>query len=101
LGFFVEFYDLSDGERILSHVTVAGYIQPKIGTSAVFDDGYRFPPDLETYDCIVYTAGLEKSLLMWNYSVETENHKMEENFNIIFNSGSSFIATNMNASSHG
>ena len=100
-NFFVEFYDLSDGERILSHVTVAGYIQPKIGTSAVFDDGYRFPPDLETYDCIVYTAGLEKSLLMWNYSVETENHKMEENFNIIFNSGSSFIATNMNASSHG
>jgi len=84
---------------MLSYVTVGSYIQPKIGRFAVFDYGYSEPPqDLENYDVIVYTAGLERSLQMWNYSVETELHKIEENFNIVFDSGFSFIATHMNSS---
>jgi len=100
-NFFVRFYNLSEGEHILSHVTVDGYIQAKMSRFAFFENGFRSPPqDLETYDCILYTAGLERSLLMWNYSVETEIDKIEKNFNIVFDSGFSFIATHMNSSRH-
>lgn len=95
-NFFVRFYNLSEGEHILSHVTVDGYIQAKMSLFAFFENGFRSPPqELETYDCILYTTGLERSLLMWNYSVETEIDKIGKNFNLVFSSGFSFIAVNM------
>jgi len=95
-NFFIEFYNLSEPERILSYVTVNGYLQPRMSDIEVFESGYYFPPrDVKTYHCILYTAGLAKTFLSWNYSLDTTTDEIEKNFNLIFSSDSSFIAINM------
>ncbi|MFX1362973.1 MAG: hypothetical protein ACFE7A_05935 [Promethearchaeota archaeon] len=98
-NFFIEFYDLSRDDRILSYGSVSFYIRSLVGRVAVFETASRSPPlDPENYDCIIYTAGLERTLLAWNYSVESKSFKTQKNFNIVFTSGFSFIAISTNNS---
>lgn len=49
-----------------------------------------FPKNVGNYDCIVYTVGLGKSFLLHNYSQESLFY--ESRYNIMFNSGFSYVA---------
>jgi hypothetical protein len=74
---------------------VRSYILAKVEKNDILETdvspGFR-EMNVKTY-CIVYSVGLEKSLLGYNFSIEEIFRKIENEFNVIYNSGLSYIAS--------
>jgi len=94
-NFMIEKYDWNKNSLILSDVGMKWYIYPQINGNSIIDDGYSSPfqgSNVEAYDSIIYSVGLEKNLQISNVSLEETSPRILDRFNIIYNSGSSYIA---------
>jgi hypothetical protein len=93
-NFMVNYYNWTKPTSILSHFRVIHYLQVRKSPSDVLfgDDIHTadFPENVRNYDCIAYTVGLGKNFLLHNYSQEILFY--ESRYNIVFNSGFSYIA---------
>lgn len=90
-NFMIDHYNWTNPNFILAHYRVITYLQTKQPSVAYFEDDVYSPlfPRLKEYDSIVYTVGLGKNLLRYNYT--TERILREEKFNMVYNSGFSYI----------
>jgi hypothetical protein len=91
-NFMIDHYNWTSQTFILAHVRVITYLQTKQPSLAIFEDDVYSPlfPRLKEYDCMVYTVGLGKNLLNYNYT--TERILREEILNVVYNNGFSYIA---------
>jgi hypothetical protein len=90
-NFMIDHYNWTNPSLILAHRSVITYLQTKQPSVAYFEsEFYPLFPRLKEYDCIVYTAGLGKSLLRYNYTTEKILH--DEKLNVVYNNGFSYVA---------
>ena len=99
--FLMDKYDWDAYSTILSHDSTMWYIATQIeGNSKVESDhSSRFQSlivnynssFIENYDCIIYSVGVAKSLKSNNLSAEELSRRILDRFNIIYNSGFSYI----------
>jgi hypothetical protein len=91
-NFMIDHYNWANPSVILAHYRVVKYLQTKQPSLANFEDDIYSPlfPRLKEYDSIVYTVGLGKNLLNYNYT--TERILREEILNMVYNNGFSYIA---------
>jgi hypothetical protein len=93
-NFMINRYNWTRTDLILAHFRVITYLRAKQPNARVqFENDRNSPlfPRINEYDSIVYTVGLGKNLLRYNYT--TDEILMEEKFNMIYNNGFSYIAT--------
>jgi hypothetical protein len=97
-NFVIDKYDWRPYSLVLSHVSVSWYIlarAPQIeGNSFIISDYSSLSQgsNIEAYDLIVYSVGLEKTLRRYNVSLEVTSQRIFDRFNVIYNSGSSYVA---------
>jgi len=91
-NFMIDQYNWTRPSLILAHFRVITYLRTKQPSMANFENDVSSPlfPRLKEYDCIVYTIGLGKNLLRYNYT--TEKILREEKFDMIYDNGFSYIA---------
>ena len=92
-NFMIDRYNWTRDSLILAHFRVITYLKTKQVSSVNFENDRNSPlfPRINEYDSIVYTVGLGKNLLRYNYT--TERILSEEKFNVVYNNGFSYIAT--------
>jgi hypothetical protein len=93
--FMIEKHDWNTYSAIFSHVSEKWYIFPQIEGNFIMDSDFssRFQSlNIETYDSIIYSVGVAKSLQKNNFSEENISRQILDRFNVIYNSGFSFIA---------
>ena len=86
-NFFLDNYNGTVRNLILSNYRVYTYLRPKINGSAYFT--YN-PLDFNETDVIVYTVGLGRDLLKQNYTIE--EILSDERMNLIYSNGISSVA---------
>jgi hypothetical protein len=93
--FMIDKYDWNAYSTILAHVSEQWYILPQIEGNAViysdFSSGFQ-NLSIETYDSIIYSVGLAKSLQKNGFSEENTSRQILGAFNVVYNSGFSYIA---------
>lgn len=90
-NFMIDHYNWTNQAFILAHVRVITYLQTKQPSVAYFEDDLSpLFPRLKEYDSIVYTVGLGKNLLKYNYT--TDRMLRENKLNVVYNNGFSFLA---------
>jgi len=91
-NFMIDRYNWTRSDVILAHVRVITYLRAKQPSNVDFENDVSDPlfPRIKEYDSIVYTVGLGKNLLKYNYI--SERILCEEKLNIIYNNGLSYIA---------
>jgi hypothetical protein len=95
-NFMIEQYNWTLNSIVIADVGTKWYITPQIqGNTEIIDDySSRFVPSkITTHDCIIYSVGLAKTLQLNNVSIEETSQMILDRFNVIYNSGSSYIAT--------
>ena len=92
--FMIDKYDWNTHSTILAHVSDWAYIFPQIEGNAViytdFSSGFQ-NLSIETYDSIIYSVGLAKSLQKNSFSEENTSRQILGAFNVVYNSGFSYI----------
>jgi hypothetical protein len=82
---------------MLSHYDTRWYIDPQVeDSSSLVDDGFERGfrgLNVETYGTIIYSVGLENNLRKLNVTAEEASQFMLENYDIIYNSGFSYVGT--------
>jgi len=94
-NFIIEKYPWNLASIVLSDASAASYISPQIQGHTEIDTAFsaRFlTSNITTYDCIIYSVGLEKTLQSSNVSLEETSQRILDGFNVIYNSGLSYIA---------
>jgi len=94
-NFAVSYYNWTEQSSVFSHYRVMTYLEAKtaaIGTNFENDLAPGLPANIGNSDCIVFTEGLAVNLLPYNYSVAQLLGR--STCNVIFDSGSSYIALN-------
>jgi hypothetical protein len=92
--FMIDRYNWTKSSLILAHSPVAvylvSYLEAKQPSAVDFerDDSSLFPR-LKEYDCVLYTVGLGKRLLWYNYTMERILY--EEELNVVYNNGFSYM----------
>jgi hypothetical protein len=91
-NFLINHYNWTNPSLILAHYRVITYLETKQPSLVYFEDDVYSPrfPRIKEYDCIVYTVGLGINLLRYNYT--TDSILREEELNVVYNSGFSYIA---------
>jgi hypothetical protein len=91
-NFLIDNYNWTNPSLILAHVRVITYLETRQPSRVIFEDDVYSPlfPRIKDYDCIVYTVGLGINLLRYNYT--TDSMLREANLNVIYSTGSSYIA---------
>lgn len=95
-NFIINHYNWNKPSIMLSHDRLVPYLQVKSSSENVYfvsDFPSFFPIWAEASDCIVYTVGLGKSFLKHNYSYDIIIYEGKIKFDMIFNSGFSYVAT--------
>lgn len=93
--YMIEKYDWNLRSILISDSGTKWYISSQIQGNSEIDTNFasRFGlSNITTYDCIIYSVGLAKSLQMNNISVEETSQRILDRFNVVYDSGSSFIA---------
>jgi hypothetical protein len=95
-NFMINKYDWNTTSRVLAHVSVKWYLLPHIegNSRALIVDDYSSlfqSSNIEAYDSIIYSVGLEKTLQRQNVSLGEPSRRIH-GFNVIYNSGFSYIA---------
>jgi hypothetical protein len=93
-NFVIEKHKWNLNSKVISDVGAKWYISPQIQGYTQIDTAYslRFLTNITVYDCIIYSVGLAKTLQMNNISVEEMFQQIQDRFNVIYNSGFSYIA---------
>jgi hypothetical protein len=91
-NFMIDHYNWTNQAFILAYFGVITYLQTKQPSPAIFDNDVYSPlfPRLKEYDSIVYTVGLGKNLIGYNYT--TDRILREEKLNMVYNNGFSYVA---------
>jgi len=90
-NFTIDHYNWTRPALILAHYRVITYLQAKHPSALYFESDFSPAfPRLKEYDSIVYTVGLGKNLLRYNYT--TERMLREEILNVVYNNGFSYLA---------
>ena len=93
--FMIEKYDWNRASVILSHVSDHWYILPQVEGNFIFYDDFSSgfqSRSIETYDTIIYSVGLAKSLERNKFSEGNISRQILDRFNVIYDSGLSYIA---------
>jgi len=100
--FMIDKYDWNAHSTVLSHVGTKWYISMQIGGNSTVESehSYLFHSSIvnynrsfnENFDCIIYSVGVAKSLKSYNFSEEEISRSILDRFNIIYDSGFSYIA---------
>jgi len=89
-NFMVDRYNWTRPSLVLSHFRVETYLQTRQPNNANFENDFSITfPRFEDYDAIVYTIGLGKNLLLYNYTAGSILNY--SNVNNIYDNGFSFI----------
>ena len=90
--FIFKYYNLGNSGTILSSTPDALYLTTRSGSNATFvtQADSTFPGNIDSYDAILYSVGLEKNLAGDNIS--QFNITQDSNYDIIYNSGPSSFA---------
>lgn len=94
-NFMIENYNWNSSGSLLAHVSTYSYILPQVKGDITFwtDYSQEFSEfSMEDYNCIIYSLALSRSILSKNISTEG----LVNNFNTVYNSGSSYIALRSN-----
>jgi len=94
-NFMIEKYDWNSESIVIADSGTAWYISPQIQGNTQIDTDLapRFGlSDITMYDSIVYSIGLAQSLSRSNISVEETSQQILSRFDIVYNSGFSYIA---------
>lgn len=93
-NFMLEKYGWNTYSTILSDVGTKWYLFPQINGNSVIetDCSSSASSNLQTYDCVIYSVGLAQSCLRNNVSEQEALEQMLNRFNVIYDSGFSFIA---------
>jgi hypothetical protein len=94
-NFIIEKYPWNLASIVISDLGAKWYISPQIQGHTEIDDAFsaRFPiSNITSYDCIIYSVGLEKTLQWSNVSVKETSQRILDGFSVIYNSGLSYIA---------
>jgi len=86
-NFWINYYQPIERSLMVADFRTEWYLFPKVRSyNVTFEGGY----EIEDYDCILYTVGLEKEFLRQNYTAESLIQKMNE-YNVFYSSGRSQI----------
>lgn len=86
-NFWINHYRPNERSLMISDFRTEWYLFPKADIPNVTFEGGT---ELEDFDCILYTIGLEKTFLRQNYTSENLIQEINE-YNVFYNSGSSLI----------
>jgi len=98
-NFMIEKYNWNSTSIVIADLGAKWYISPQIQGKTEIDTDLapRFRlSNITMYDSILYSIGLSNSLNMSNISIETTSQRIVDRFNIVYNSGFSYIATKSN-----
>lgn len=93
--FMIDKYDWNLNTLILSDVGQNAYLDPQVSGHALVQNvaSEAFSSQgVETYDCIIYDVGFERTLQSSGISAEKTSQEVQSEFNLIYNLGSSYIA---------
>lgn len=94
-NFLIEKYNWNLTSVVISDVGAKWYISTQIQGYTEIDtaSSSRFPTsNITAYDCIIYSLELAMSLQRSNVSLEETSQHILDGFNVIYNSGFSYIA---------
>jgi hypothetical protein len=94
-NFMIEKYNWNSNTIVITDLSARWYMLPQIqGTPEIDTDiASRFGlSKITAYDCIVYSVGMAQSLNMSHISIEQTSSQILERFDVVYNSGSSYIA---------
>jgi len=90
-NFTIDHYNWAKPSLILAHYRVITYLETRKPNATYYESDFSpLFPRLKEYDSIVYTFGLGKNLLKYNYT--TERILLEEKLNLVYNNGFSYLA---------
>ena len=92
----IEKYDWNSKSIIVADVGTTYYISPQIHGNTEIDTNLapRFGlANITMYDSIVYSVGLAERLNISNISIETTSQRILDRFDVVYDSGFSYIAT--------
>jgi len=87
-NFMIDHYNWENDDIILAYFRVGKYLGARLVRYVESEFSYIFPR-INEYDSIFYTMGLDKSLLMYNYT--KERILQEEKFSSVYNNGFSYL----------
>lgn len=91
-NFLLDHYNWNQKSRLLSDIRTVNYLATKSSSHNVTfksDLSVSFSREIQSYDCIMFTIGLEKSFSRYNSTESIFNEINEKN--IVYNSGPSYI----------
>jgi hypothetical protein len=95
-SFMLEKYDWGSNSLVITDLATRWYLLPQITGNPQIDTSIapRFRlSNITMYDSIVYSVGLAENLNMSNVSVEATSQQIMNKFDVVYNSGFSYIAT--------
>lgn len=95
-NFMVERYNWTSAGTILSNIGEYAYLLGRIERNTILenDASPSFQElNVDKYNCIIYSVGLEKSLLRYNFSIQETSREIENRFDILYSSGLFYIAS--------
>ena len=94
-NFMIEKYNWNSNSIVITDLGARWYMLPQIqGTPEIDTDiASRFGlSKITAYDSIVYSVGMAQSLNMSHISIEQTSSQILDRFDVVYNSGSSYIA---------
>jgi hypothetical protein len=94
--FMLEKYDWTSGTVVISDLGARWYLAPQIQGKTEIDTDLQPRYSLSNitrYDSIMYSVGLAERLNMSSIPVESMSQQIIDRFNVVYNSGFSYIAT--------
>jgi hypothetical protein len=94
-NFMIEKYNWNSYSIVISDSGTHWYITPQVQGSTEIDTDLapRFGlSNITTYNCIIYSIGLAKSLQMSNISIGETSQRILDRFSVVYDSGFSYIA---------
>lgn len=82
-NFWINYYHPAERSLMVADFRTEWYLFPKVRSSNVTFEGGN---EIEDFDCILYTIGLEKAFLRQNYTGEDLIQKVNE-YNVFYSSG--------------
>ena len=92
-NFWLDYYQPNEVRLACTDFRTAWYLVTMVRNPHVTfgsDISSIFTNNLEDYDCIIYTIGLEKSFLRYNYTAKNIFQEINDR-NVVYSSGNSLI----------
>jgi hypothetical protein len=94
-NFMIEKYDWNSNNIVISDLGMKWYLAPVVNGFSKIDSNYenRFElANITNYDCVIYSLDLERGLQTSNISVSATSQQILNEYDVVFNSGFSYVA---------